>query len=63
MDEQTTKILIRSLLGQIKSRFDVIDGYLQNKPNLLDSEFKTKLVLLEQTIDNLYEFIEVPHQV
>lgn len=63
MDEQTTRILIRSLLGQFKSRFDVIDGYLQNKPNLLDSEFKNKLILLEQTIDNLYEFIEVPRQV
>ncbi len=58
MDEQNIKLLVKSLLEQIKSRFNTIDGYLQNKPNLLlDSKFRNKLASLEQAVDDLSKFL------
>lgn len=59
MDEQTTKILIFALFEQIKSRFDFLEGYIQNNPELiLNPDIKNKLVQLYQTIDNLDKIVK-----
>ena len=59
MDEQTTKILVFGLLEQIKSRFNLLDGYLQNNPELiLNPDIKNKLVQLYQAIDNLDKIVK-----
>lgn len=59
MDEQTTKILVFGLLEQIKSRFDLLDGYLQNNPELiLNPDIKNELIQLYQAIDNLDKIVK-----